>query len=387
MLEADDEAIVAPLMAQHYRPPEAVVPNGRTIEVAFDALDRMDTIADQGAGQSLADYDYIGAYRELQRTNETNGTRETYLDDAGRADLGYDGLRRPVTLRHPRADNSLIVGFEHTWDRMNNKKIEEKLHDSTNSELYAYDSAYRLRDFQRGTLNSGRTAIVTPSTNSLQQQEWTLDGPGNWAEQTITAGGIPNLEIRDHTSFNEIYVIQEDGAPIAIDRNHDDNGNLTSQDAFGFGNGTLAFEWDQANRLRRVSLASNGTLIATYAYDALSRRVLKVVTNTGTFDGTTHYYYDGWQVVEERNGTDQLTQQYVYGASIDEPLVLDRNLGGGSTATGPGDQRLFYHQNTLYSVFALTDTNGVVVEGYQYDAFAISLTVLPCSSLSMLPFP
>ena len=35
----------------------------------------------------------------------------------------------------------------------------------------------------------------------------------------------------------------------------------------------------------------------------------------------------------------------------------------------PGDKRLFYHQNMLGSVMALTDTTGKVVEGYQYDAY------------------
>ena len=50
-------------------------------------------------------------------------------------------------------------------------------------------------------------------------------------------------------------------------------------------------------------------------------------------------------------------------------LVLDRNLDGDDSATGAGDQRLFYHQDSLYSVFALTDEAGNVVEGYQYDAY------------------
>src|SRR5205085_2674132 len=45
------------------------------------------------------------------------------------------------------------------------------------------------------------------------------------------------------------------------------------------------------------------------------------------------------------------------------------NLGGGSTATGPCDQRLFYNQDMLYSVYALTDVTGKIVEAYQYDAY------------------
>jgi RHS repeat-associated protein len=66
-------------------------------------------------------------------------------------------------------------------------------------------------------------------------------------------------------------------------------------------------------------------------------------------------------------------QQYVFGANIDEPLVMDRNLGGGSTATGPGDERLFYNQNALYSVYALTDVTGKIVEAYQYDAYGTAM--------------
>jgi hypothetical protein len=76
------------------------------------------------------------------------------------------------------------------------------------------------------------------------------------------------------------------------------------------------------------------------------------------------------QEIEERNGANGLVQQYVYGSHIDEPLMLDRNLNGDSRATGSGDQRFFYHQNTLHSVFALTNSTGKLVEGYQYDAYS-----------------
>ena len=84
---------------------------------------------------------------------------------------------------------------------------------------------------------------------------------------------------------------------------------------------------------------------------------------------TTSYYYDGWQVIEEQDESQVLLQQYVYGRYIDGALVLDRNLDGDGDATGGGDQRLYYHQNGLYSTFALTDTSGTIVEAYQYDAY------------------
>jgi RHS repeat-associated protein len=356
----------------------SIYPNGRIIDFTFDKLDRLNTIRDRGAVKSVADYDYIGIDRVLLRIHEINNTRMTYLDDTSTTTVGYDGLRRPIKLRHLRVNQSLIVGFEHTYDRMNNKKIEQKLHDSTNSEHYAYDSAYRLLNFQRGTLNAGQTAISTPSSNSRQQQIWDLDGAGNWTELTTTESGSSTRENRKHTSFNEISLINDGG--VSNHRSHDNNGNLTDEDGLSAGTGIYAFEWDHINRLQRVKRKSDGNVVAVYVYDAFGRRIRKVVTNSGNLNGKTDFYYDVRRVIEERDGGDALTQQYVYGNYIDEVLVLDRNQDGDTTATGTGDHRLFYHQNNLYSVFALTDTSGVTVEGYQYDAYGELILFTPGSN-------
>jgi RHS repeat-associated protein len=245
---------------------------------------------------------------------------------------------------------------------MNNKRIEEKLHATGDSELYRYDSAYRLTRFERGALNATRDAIVVPSAHAPLHSQWRLDGVGNWPQV--------DGETRQHSSFNEITV-RNNGAPSTL--LSDNNGNMTDD-------GEFTFQWDYLNRLRTVTRKSGGTPIAVYSYDAVSRRIRKQVTNSGALNGTTDFYLDGWREIEERNGADALVQQYVYGVYIDEPLVLDRNLGGGDTAVGVGDQRLFYHQNTLASVFALTDSAGRTVEGYQYDAYGHQMVYTPGSN-------
>jgi len=339
-------------------------PNGRALQITFDNLDRADQIADQrpatGNQRPIVDYDYIGTDRVLRRSYPINGTRMTYLDDAGTADIGYDGLRRPVQLRHLRADNSLIVGFTHIYDRMDNKLIEEKLHATGDSGLYRYDSVYRLIRFERGHLNAARDAVAVPSANVPLHSEWTLDGVGNW--QQVDA------ETRQHSSFNEITQRSEEGRATVVES--DDNGNETDD-------GIFLFEWDYKNRLRRVTRKADDALIAIHSYDAVDRRIRKVVINSGDLNGTIDFTYDGWQVVEERDGADALMQQYVYGNYIDELLVLDRNLDGNDSTTGLGDQRLFYHQNTLDSVFGLTTTDGVLVEGYQYNAYSYQTVFEP----------
>ncbi len=326
-----------------------VYPNGRALGYTYDDLDRLRTVADQAARQPIAEYDYVGLSRILQRHYPSNGTRMTFLDDTGQVDVGYDGLRRPIKTRDLRDNGSLLVGFRHEYDRLSNKLSEVKLHDEANTESYEYDSAYRLTGFDRP--EEGSSAPL--------HGRWTLDGVGNWKQV--------DGETRRHSSFNEITE-RDAGASVPV--LSDGNGNQTD-------NGTFQLEYDYRNRLRRVTRKADGVLIATYSYDGTDRRIRKVVTGSGDLDGVTDYYYDDWQAVEERDGSDQVLRQYVYGLYLDEPLVMDRNLDGDDVATGSGDQRLFYHQNTLLSTFALTDAGGEIVEAYLYDAYGRQTVFLP----------
>ncbi len=148
----------------------------------------------------IVTYDYIGrTTRVLQKTSQ-NGSERT---------VNYDGIRRPTQLQ-TAIGPSIIVGFEHDYDAEDNKLNERKLHDSSNSELYAYDSAYRLIDFERGTLNASGTEIITPTTttDALQNRNWTLDGVGNWQQNDLLQEGtILQTETRQHTNLNEIFSV------------------------------------------------------------------------------------------------------------------------------------------------------------------------------------
>ena len=199
----------------------------------------------------------------------------------------------------------------------------------------------------------GSGLMTTAGTPGLEagvpsQGAWTLDGVGNW-EQV-------DAETRQHTSFNEV------AARDGVARLHDANGNVLDD-------GVFEYVWDYRNRLRDVIRKSDNAVVARYRYDALDRRVRKSVSGSGELNGVTRYQLAGWQVLQEADGLGALERQFVYGRGIDEPLELARNLDGDATTSSAGDERLFYHQNTLGSVFALTDEGGNVVEAYQYDAY------------------
>jgi len=103
----------------------------------------------------------------------------------------------------------------------------------------------------------------------------------------------------------------------------------------------------------------------------------------GGFDETTHFVYAGqaaWQLVEEypsavptwssvqgeEDHDTTVERSYAYGNYIDEVLTM-RDHGSG--------EDFFYHQDDLFSVYAMTDEDGVVVERYEYGDYGqVSIT-------------
>lgn len=190
------------------------------------------------------------------------------------------------------------------------------------------------------------------------------------------------VETRNHTDFNEIN--QRTVSAQNTTLTYDGNGNTTdtgysSLGGQSFPGGGLRMEWDALNRLRKVWKNNNtpgstgdDILVGDYTYDCQNRRMRKVVTNSGSLNGTTDFYYEGWRVVEEHDGSDAILQQYTYGNYLDEVWTLD-NRRSGITVAQLNDlvanERHFYHANTLYDVYGLTDETTALKEAYQYDPY------------------
>ena len=106
-----------------------------------------------------------------------------------------------------------------------------------------------------------------------------LDGVGNWVERNVD-GSSAEFVANEMNEYDEVG---------GVAQAYDDNGNLTND-------GTRKYFYDFANRLVRVT-DSAGVEIARYVYDALGRRIRKVVGGT-----TTSFLHDGAREVEEREG-------------------------------------------------------------------------------------
>jgi RHS repeat-associated protein len=91
----------------------------------------------------------------------------------------------------------------------------------------------------------------------------------------------------------------------------------------------------------------------TLAYDARNRCVSRTVAGTATY-----YYFDNWNLLEERDASDGELEKYVHGATVDELInKID------STGT------VYYLYNALGNATALTSPAGAIIEQYSYDIF------------------
>ena len=134
---------------------------------------------------------------------------------------------------------------------------------------------------------------------TLRDTAYTLDLAGN--RLNVTGDNHPGSYTLDATTPEpaDFQVNQYTTAPIG-DLAYDKNGNRVALSSGGMLQ--EAYEYDYANRLVTYSNLVTG-VGATYAYDALGRRILRTVMSGG-MTNTTQFIYDGGEVIEERDGTE-----------------------------------------------------------------------------------
>jgi len=206
----------------------------------------------------------------------------------------------------------------------------------TNGSGNGYDGLNRLVAFSRGTLNSTNDTISSPT----HSQSYTLDSQGNFS--TVVTDS--STQTRTHNQQNQIASITSLTTPV-----YDSNGNLTTDER----GQTLKF--DAWNRLVQVK-NSGGTVIQTYTYDALGRRITE---NPGT---VRHFYFSAaGQVVEERVGTSTSADtQYVWSpVNVNALIEFD-----------PQSHRYYVEQDANFDVTSITvEWNNTVQFRYIYDPY------------------
>ncbi len=321
-------------------------------------LSRIGSLVDDDGTTVLVEYTYLGVDRTAQVDFAQPGTKFTWIKqgsepdgDGGDQYTGWDRFGRAIDLRWIKnSSGAELERLKHGYDRADNRLYRRNVvagASGRQDELYAYDGLYQLSDFQRGELNNGNSGIVSGTLAGREQ--FTFDPTGNWNQYVVNAG---TPQTRTHNAANELTQIDSSSALVAEDA----AGNMTRAPKPGSWSSAHDLKCDAWNRV--VEVKDGSTTVATYRYDGLNRRVTKT-----TGSDTRHYYYtDQWQIIEERlNSSTTADRQFVWGVRYTDDLVLrDR-----------GSERLYAIQD-YFQPTAVTNTSGVVLERYGYEAFGTS---------------
>jgi RHS repeat-associated protein len=212
-----------------------------------------------------------------------------------------------------------------------------------------YDNEDRLVNWQR--------------SDSNLNQAWNLSLVGDWTSITENA----TSQNRTHGPTHELVSVASQSVT------HDAKGNMTlipvvlRPSSSSLPSTASRLTWDFENKLLAADIDS--TVDVFYKFDALGRRVARHSVSTGEH---TVYFQSGQQTIADYTaGTaaNSPTYSYVYASYIDEPVM--RASSGGSV-------KHYFHRNQQYSITALTDGSGTIVERYAYTAYG-ELTITDSS--------
>ncbi|MEX2119699.1 MAG: hypothetical protein WD847_08900 [Pirellulales bacterium] len=271
--------------ANHVRRTSMTYPNGRILRYEYssgadDNLGRVSFLADDAAGAvgtHLAEYTYLGLGSIVQVDYTEPDIRYDLISGTG--DDPYDGLDRfdrvVDCLWRDYGTSTDVERVKHGYDRASNRLWRENtVAPAGFDELYSYDGLYQLKDFERGDLNAGKTAI----TGLAFAQEWSLDATGNWSAFKEDADGNGSWDLnqsRSHNKVNEISTIGASAGADWADPVHDRVGNMVLIPQPADPTQSYTATWDAWNRL--MKLVDGMATVGQYAYDGGARRTEKLV--------------------------------------------------------------------------------------------------------------
>jgi YD repeat-containing protein len=242
-------------------------PSGRAIKQQYDNIGRVSTVKNNAQGGTQ--YATSAAYNtasQLTGFSYANGVTASY---------GYSSDRLQLTsLAYSQGGGNLLsLSYGYSQSGSNNGQIASITDNVASGRTvnYTYDSLNRLS-----------TAVTTGSAQDPQWGlSWSYDRYGNILSQTRTHGYLaPEYSVNIDASTNRISSMN------SFTFYYDSNGNLTQDDLY-------KYKYDAENRMVELRLVNN-TLVATYAFDGNSLRVIKVVGADRTW-----FIYEGTQLISE----------------------------------------------------------------------------------------
>ena len=286
-----------------------IYPDNTVVTYAYDANNNLVSVTDWANRVTTYSYD---SNNNVIGVTKPDGSITTTL---------YDDAQRVISTVERISSNTVIVGYEYTYDDLG--RILSEIHLAKNIKYdYTYDSLSRVT----------KRTLTNLSDNTTSEEVYAYDNAGNITSCTVSNGA--NTFVYDQNN----RLISYNGQAVTYDM----DGNMLSATLNG---AQMSFVYDSANRL--ISAGQN-----SYTYNVEDVRVRNLC---GESETTYAYNTNGRLSQLLVKTTDGVITKYVYGIG----LIGEETSGSFKT----------YHFDYRGSTAAITDINGNVTDTFEYDTY------------------
>ena len=326
---------------------DLVYPSTRAVEYAWTSRAQLQSVSADGP-PPIATYTYDKVGRNTAVAHENTITESK----------SYDAASQLLANTHLKSGTP-VSGHGYTLDATGRRTNETFADGSTPARSYGYDTADQ---------------VTAATYGSGQSDTYAYDPMGNRTSASIASqgGGTTTYNANNANQYISVTGL----TPIT----HDANGNLTLQN-------NVSYAWDSENRLLSVTpnTPALGDKSLVHTYDGQHRRVTRTIrewtaggwTNTET----THFIYDGWNVIEEyqiNTSNSVLARNLTWGQDLGRASSLQGAGGVGGLimveeVNGSSTTAYHFHYDGNGNVTEVTDLNGNSAATFRYDAFGNTL--------------
>ncbi len=326
-----------------------------TTRYSYDSLDRL-IQSINGGNQTLSyGYDLKSQLTSITYPGGSNVVTRAY-DDAGRLHSVSDWLSHTTTYAYDPNSNLTTQTYPNGTAATSSYDAADRLTGTSDSLgtnqpflslAYARDAAGQLASENSQSYGSDILNRLT----SAAPTGYAYDAADRMTQIAVTGGNTTNFVYDVANQVQSVTTLNSGSSQLQrYTYGFDANGNRTSRTDQA--NATTNYVYDQADRLKAIGPSY------TYAYDAAGIRQTKIAN--GVPEGFTWDVGDPLPLIIQDGST-----SYVTGRG---GLPLEQISSSGTV--------LYYHQDQLGSTRALTDSGGIVVATYTYDAYG-NLTSVP----------
>jgi RHS repeat-associated protein len=299
--------------------------------------------------------------------------------------------RLPINLLLP--NTSFITNIYDVDARLTGTYL--KKNDGTtvlDSYVYAYDPAN-----ERTNLTRADASTVAYSYDPIGQLK-IADSSVNTEDRGYTYDAAWNLNWRTNNGSSsqfKVNVLNElTNAPSPVGaQTYDSNGNLIyATNHIGVQNRIYLYSYDDENRLIEL-IRTNGisVTLTDFIYDGLGRLRERLEYTPCDPDAPpgcdwnlvsdTRYIYDGWRVIQERDGSNTPQVTYTRGSDLSGTIEGACGIGGllarsssYSGGTGSWSTSHYYFADGNGNVTYLVDSSQALAASYRYDPFGNTIS-------------